>query len=164
MSVAETGGRIRFGARRRGGRMGAVVSLLPFLDIVFGMIGVFIVVFALQNIVEDGAPPSVDSIVTCVEEGRLTAYWPGGEIAGVSTSDRSFELLRSLAEDGRPFRSLILAVGPECARQAFMEGFERYLQAAVRDERRPVGLLLELYPVGGAAGAAALLEEWRGEQ
>lgn len=145
------------------------MSLLPFLDIVFGTIGIFIVVFALQNVVEikDGIQPSVDSIVTCLDGGRLTAHWPDGTDGPDAAPERSLDLLQALGEDGRPFRSMILAIGADCfsARQAFMEGFERYLEvsrsAVAAGGRTAVDLMLELYPIGGATDAAALLEEWR---
>lgn len=145
------------------------MSLLPFLDIVFGTIGIFIVVFALQNVVEvkDGIQPSVDSIVTCLDGGRLTTHWQDGTDGPVAAPERSLDLLQALGEDGRPFRSMILAIGADCfsARQTFMEGFERYLEvsrsAIATDGRTAVDLMLELYPIGGATDAVALLEEWR---
>ena len=147
------------------------MSLLPFLDIIFGTIGIFVVVFALQNIVEvkDGIPPGVDSIVTCVEGDRLTAHWPDGSTGPVAAPERSLDLLQALAGDGRPFRSLLLALGGDClrARLAFIDGLERYLDLSERsvaaDGRAPVGLSLELFPIGDAVDAAALLEEWRGD-
>ena len=149
--------------------MGAQVSLLPFLDIIFGTIGIFVVAFALQNIVEvkEGIPPGVDSIVICVEGDRLTAHWPDGGSGPVAVPDRSFDLLQAMGDDGRPFRSLILALSGECldARRAFIEGFERYLEVSegldAGDGRAPATLMLELYPIGDAADAEALLKLWR---
>ena len=150
----------------------AQMSLVPFLDIIFGTIGIFVVAFALQNIVEleDGIPPGVDSIVTCIEGDRLTAHWPDGTTGPVAVPGRSLDLLRALARDGRPFRTLILALGGDClqARLAFIDGFERYLdldlsaRSVAAEDRAPAGLMLELYPIGDAGDAAALLEEWRG--
>lgn len=145
------------------------LSLLPFLDIIFGTIGIFVVAFALQNIVEveDGVRPSVDCIVTCLDGGRLTAHWPDGTQGPVAVPERSLELLQALGGDGRSFRSMILAIGGDCfsARQAFMEGFEQYLEvsrnAGAASGPEDVDLMLELYPVGGEAHAASLLEEWR---
>ena len=155
------------------GRASAVaqLSLLPFLDIIFGTIGIFVVAFALQNIVavKDGIPPGVDSIVTCIEGDRLTAHWPDGSTGPVAAPERTLDLLQTLADDGRPFRSMILALGGDCyrARLAFLDGFERYLEASAtavpaKDEA-PAGLMLELYPLGDAADAAALLATWRGD-
>ena len=143
--------------------------MLPFLDIVFGTIGIFIVVFALQNVVERGGivQPSVDSIVICLDGGRLTAHWPDGKDGPAAAPERSLDLLRALGEDGRPFRSMILAISADCfgARQAFMEGFERYLEvsrsAVASDGRTAVDLMLELYPISGSTDAVALLEGWR---
>ncbi len=145
------------------------MSLLPFLDIIFGTIGIFIVTFALQNIaeVEDGIPPGIDSIVTCVGGDRLTAHWPDGSTGPAVSPERSIELLQALAGDGRPFRSLVLALGGNCheARMAFLDGFQRYLDISARsvtaDDKPPTGLMLELYPLGDGGDAAALLEEWR---
>lgn len=156
-------------ARLGGAGTAAPMSLLPFLDIIFGTIGIFVVTFALQNIVEveDGIPPGIDSIVTCVDGDRLTAHWPDGGAGPVAAPERSLELLQALARDGRPFRNLVLALGGNCleARLAFLKGFERYLdvstRAAAADGRAPTGLMLELYPLGDEADAAALLDEWR---
>ena len=154
------------------GRASAVaqLSLLPFLDIIFGTIGIFVVAFALQNIVavKDGIPPGVDSIVTCIEGDRLTAHWPDGSTGPVAVPERTLDLLQTLADDGRPFRSMILALGGDCyrARLAFLDGFERYLETSAalpaKDKAR-AGLMLELYPLGDAADAAALLAAWRGD-
>ena len=146
------------------------MSLLPFLDIIFGTIGIFLVTFALQNIVEveEGIPPDVDSIVTCVEGDRLTAHWPDGSTGPAAAPERSLDLLQALAGTERPFRSLLLALGGDClrARLAFLDGFERYLKLSEKpgaaDARAPAALMLELYPIGDAADAEALLEEWHG--
>ena len=152
-----------------GSAAAAQMSLLPFLDIIFGTIGIFIVTFAFQNLVEveAGIPPAIDSIVTCVQGDRLTAHWPDGSTGPVVTPERSLDLLQALADDGRPFRSLLLALGGNChrARTAFLDGFERYLDLstapAAADGPASSGLLLELYPLGDGADAAALLREWR---
>ena len=149
----------------------APMSLLPFLDIVFGTIGIFVVTFALQNIVEvkEGIPPGIDSIVTCVEGDRLTAHWPDGSTGPMVSPERSLDLLQALAGDGRPFRTLLLALGGNChkVRTAFLDGFERYLEMTTRtvaaQGRSPGALMLELYPLGDGADAAALLKEWRGD-
>ena len=148
------------------------MNLLPFLDIIFGTIGIFVVVFAIQNVVEvkEGIPPGVDSIVTCLEGGELIAHWPDGSTEPAAVPQRSFELLQRLAAQGRPFRSLILALSGNCytARLDFLDGFERYLEASAKtlavEGRPPAGLMLELYPLGDAADAAALLAAWRGSE
>ena len=152
--------------------VGAAVPMgfLPFLDIVFGTIGIFVVTFALQNIVEvkEGSPPGIDSIVTCVEGDRLTAHWPDGSTGPTAAPERSLDLLQALAGDGRPFRTLLLALGSNChkGRTAFLDGFERYLDISTRavasEGRTPGAPMLELYPLGDGADAAALLNEWRG--
>lgn len=157
--------------RVRGSSVVAQLSLLPFLDIIFGTIGIFVVTFALQNIVElkDGVPPGVDSIVTCVEGDLLTAYWPDGSIGASVEPERSLDLLQTLANDGRPFRSLILALGGDCsqARLEFLDGFERYIERSAKSDAADsrvvtADLMIELYPIGDSADAAALLAEWRG--
>ena len=150
----------------------ARTGLLPFLDIVFGTIGVFVVVFALQHVIgnNEGAPAGVDAIVVCVDGDRLAAHWPDRESGPVEPPRRSLDLLRAMAASERPFRSLILAIGPGCfeARGTFMKGYERFLDASANPafpgDRPRADLMLELYPVGGAAGAAALLERWRGDR
>lgn len=146
------------------------MNLLPFLDIIFGTIGVFVVVFAFQNFVavKEGIPPGVDSIVTCVEGENLTAYWRDGSTGVVAAPERSFDMLQTLAKDGRPFRSMIFAISGSCykARLDFLEGFGRYLETSVETTskgRQPGGLMLELYPIGDESDAKALLSVWRGD-
>ncbi|MDE0206075.1 MAG: hypothetical protein OXP66_08605 [Candidatus Tectomicrobia bacterium] len=147
------------------------MNLLPFLDIIFGTIGIFVVVFAFQSLVEvkEGIPPGVDSIVTCVDGENLTGYWPDGSTGVVARPERSFDMLQALAEDGRHFRSMILALSGDCykARLDFLAGFGRYLEASAMtttsEGRQPAGLMLELYPIGDEADAKALLNDWRGD-
>ena len=169
-------------ARRRRDRLGGMrddsagrqairLSLLPFVDIVFGTIGVFTVVFAVQNVLEakEGIQPGVDSVVTCVEGDRLTAHWPDGGAAPAGRPDRSLELLGALGNAGRPFRSMILALSGECekARRQFLKAFERYLDVTegpvASDRGVPPYVMLELYPIGNAADAQALLRRWRSD-
>ena len=173
-AVAATGVRRRLdrGGRFRGdstARQVIRLSLLPFVDIVFGTIGVFTVVFAVQNVLEakEGIQPGVDSIVTCVEGNRLTAHWPDGSAAPAAAPDQSLELLGTLSNGERPFRSMILALSGECerARRQFLKAFERYLDVTANpvasDRRAPPYVMLELYPIGDAADAEALLNRWR---
>ena len=153
------------------GRQGVRLSLLPFVDIVFGTIGVFTVVFAVQNVLEakEGIQPGVDSIVTCVEGDRLTAHWPDGTSAPAVPPDRGLELLEELGTAEKPLRSMILALSGECedARRQFLKAFEQYLDVTGRpvasDRAAPPYVLLELYPIGDAADAQALLERWRSD-
>ena len=172
MAGRTTARRIRRVGRTRGrgaSRRGVRLSLLPFVDIVFGTIGVFTVVFAVQNVLEakEGIAPGVDSIVTCVDGDRLEAHWPDGSVAPSAAPQRSLELLGALGDAGRPFRSMILALGGECAeaRRLFLKAFERYLDItadpAVADGEPPPYVMLELYPIGDATDAAALLARWR---
>lgn len=113
------------------GRQAVRLSLLPFVDIVFGTIGIFTVVFAVQNVLEakEGIQPGVDIIVTCIEGDRLSAHWPDGSVSPAEPPYRSLELLGALGDTERPFRSMILALSGECekARRQFLEAFERYL-------------------------------------
>ena len=147
------------------------LSLLPFVDIVFGTIGVFTVVFAVQNVLEakEGIQPGIDSIVTCVEGDRLTAHWPDGTDAPAVRTDRSLELLEEMGNAGRPLRSMILALSGECedARRRFLKAFEQYLDVTRKpvatDRGAPPYVMLELYPIGDAADAQALLQRWRSD-
>ena len=153
------------------GRQAVRLSLLPFVDIVFGTIGVFTVVFAVQNVLEakEGIRPGVDSIVTCIEGDRLTAHWPDGVTAPAVRPDRSIDLLEELGNADRPLRSMILALGGECedARRRFLKAFEQYMDVtrrpAASDSAASPYVMLELYPIGDAADAQALLERWRSD-
>ena len=154
------------------GRRTVRIVLLPFVDIVFGTIGVFAVVFAVQNVLEarEGIQPGVDSIITCAEGDRLTAHWPDGSVVPPVRPDRSLDLLRGLGDGEKPPRSIILALSGECeqARRQFVDAFERYLDVT----ESPVGsssgappyVMLELYPIGDAADAQALLQRWRSDR
>lgn len=153
------------------GRQVVRLSLLPFVDIVFGTIGVFTVVFAVQNVLEakEGIQPGIDSIVTCVEGDRLTAHWPDGTAAPADRPDRSLELLEELGNAERPLRSMILALSGECedARRQFLKAFEQFLDVSGKsmasDRGAPPYVMLELYPVGDAADAQTLVERWRSD-
>lgn len=153
------------------GRQAIRLSLLPFVDIVFGTIGIFAVVFAVQNVLEtrEGSQPGVDTVVTCIEGDRLTAHWPDGATAPSVRPDRSLELLEALGKADRPLRSIILALGGECedARRQFLKAFEQYMDVIRRPEASESGtppyVMLELYPIADAAAERALLERWRSD-
>ncbi len=153
------------------GKQTVRLSLLPLVDIVFGTIGVFTVVFAVQNVLEAkvGIQPGVDSIVTCVEGDRLTAHWRDGATAPSVPPDRSLDLLKALGNTERPLRSIMLALGDECedARRQFLKAFEQYMnitrKPAASDFKAPSYVMLELYPIGNAAAGQALLERWRSD-
>ena len=153
------------------GRHAIRLSLLPFVDIVFGTIGVFTVVFAVQNVLEakEGIQPGIDSIVTCVGGDRLTAHWPDGTDAPAVRPDRGLELLEELGSAERPLRSMILALSGECkdARRQFLKAFEQYVdvtrKSMASDRGTPPYVMLELYPIGDAADAQALLDRWRSD-
>ena len=152
------------------GRQAVPMSLLPFVDIVFGTIGVFTVVFAVQNVLEakDGIQPGVDNIVTCVEGDRLTAHWPDGAAATAVRPARSLDLLEALGNAEKPLRSMILALGGECedARRQFLKAFEKYTDVtrhSAPNSGAPPYVMLELYPLGDAADEQALLERWRSD-
>ncbi len=160
-----SGDRVRSGQTVR-------LSLLPFVDIVFGTIGIFAVVFAVQNVLKakEGIQPGVDSIVTCVDGKQLAAHWPDGGAGPSVPPEESLELLTALDNAGRPFRSMILALSGECTkvRTRFLKAFERFLDvtrnapiAVGRDA--PPYVMLELYPIGDAADATALLARWRSD-
>lgn len=95
---------------------GAALNLLPFLDIIFATIGVFIVVFALQEVAANasGRQLTVDYLVICTD-GRTVAFYsePAGQPANFT--ERQFPaLLDTLAKPAGGIRNLVFAFTAAC--------------------------------------------------
>ena len=132
---------------------------LPFLDLVFGAIGVFVILFALQALQAPAAGPAagVDVVVTCNGDDLVARRAPAGPgLAGRLSA--SLDLLEELADDGGPLRSIVLAVTPDCTgvRQAFIaRGFDPFV-AGRSGAAAGAAPQLELWPVADGAAAERL--------
>ena len=91
------------------------LTLLPFLDIIFSMIGIFIVVFALQKIIssEAGRLPQVDFIVVCAED-RMVNLYTQAETAPRPFSRLQFPELFTFLSQQQGVKNLVFAFTRDC--------------------------------------------------
>ena len=91
------------------------LTLLPFLDIIFSMIGIFIVVFALQEMVssEAGRLPQVDFIVVCAED-RMVSLYSQAEIQPKPFSRLQFPELFTFLSQQQGIKNLVFAFTRDC--------------------------------------------------
>lgn len=156
--------------RRRNRRLGRAsgstgLSLLPFLDVVFATIGIFLLIFAIQVLarVPEIRHPAPAAIVVCADANRLVYF------ASPDTEPTTFErwqaseLVALIADQAAGVANVLLAVGGECgARRHFEDAFR---DAAARladdpDGARPL-LRLTQVPLSSAEDAiATLIVRW----
>ena len=139
---------------------------LPFLDLIFGAIGVFVVTFALQATLtaDGGRPPSADAVIVC--SGTTLTVWQTNAAEPRTANLRaSAELLAGLAADlagsGRTLQALVVAVAPDCRelRARFIDrGFDAFV-ASRRGAAAGAAPRLELWPVADAAAGAVLAKQ-----
>lgn len=145
------------------------LSLLPFLDIIFATIGIFIVVFALQKIVPQasGRQLTVDHLVICTDE-RTVSFYPGPTREPATFTSRQFPaLMNSLAESAGGVRNLVFAFTGACfeTRRTFEEEFAKmtalfHAQQAKRADQTIFRLAFQ--PLSAQPGAVErLLAAWR---
>jgi hypothetical protein len=155
-----------------GGRGTALpsLSLLPFLDIIFATIGIFIVVFALQQIVTQasGRQLTVDHLVICAD-GQTVTFYPGPTREPVMFTSRQFPaLMNDLAESAGGVRNLVFAFTGACfeARRTFEEEFAKMtalFHARQADRADQTVFRLAFQPLSAQPGAVErLLAAWRG--
>jgi len=152
-----------------GGRTTAIPSLnlLPFLDIIFATIGIFIVVFALQEITTNasGQQLAVDDLVICTD-GRSVTFYPGPAGEPMNFTERQFPaLFHRLTERAGGVRNLVFAFTGACfdIRRTFAEQFAK--MTALFHERQTVKTVFRLtfQPLSEQPGAVEqLLAAWRG--
>lgn len=146
------------------------LNLLPFLDLVFAVIGILIVVFALQEVATraSGRQLAIDHLVICVAEGEVALYaGPTAEPARYAT--RQFPALFAALAD-RPeagVRNLAFALTGTCfeTRRRFEEEFARFTALLHdRGERRAV-FRVAYQPLSAQPDAVErLLAAWRSSE
>jgi hypothetical protein len=148
----------------------AALTLLPFLDIVFATLGVFIIVFVLQKLVqhEAGRQASIDSLIVCTSAGELVFYLTP------HTPPRAFALAQlplvfeALTSAGPGIRNLVFALNSTCVgmRQPFADAFTRFTALSRREGTHPAAAFrLTFRPLSAHPEAVEqLLHTWRGGQ
>ena len=148
----------------------AALTLLPFLDIVFSTLGVFIIVFVLQEIGhhEAGRQATIDSLIVCTSDQDLVLY------LAPHTPPRAFAfaqlplVFETLTTDGPGIRNLVFAFTSACLgmRQPFEDAFTRFT-ALNRREGPPAAAAFRLTfrPLSAHPETVEqLLHTWRGGQ
>ena len=150
----------------RAGGLAGGFQLLPFLDIVFAMVGIFLVVFVLQSLYEEprAGLAGVDELIVC-EGGRALRLYSAPDADPVEIpAARVREIFQYLPERQR-VSNLSFALGADCfaARRGFERAFEEFsgrLQREGAATRR-----LNFRPLGSHPDAVtALLARWRRER
>lgn len=139
------------------------VQLLPFLDIVFSLVGIFLVVFVLQSIHEQARTglAGVDELMIC-EDGR--SVWLHAH-PGADPLEIPAPRLRDLKEylpASETVGNLSFAFGAGCfaTKLSFQRAFAQFSQ----DLQRQGGVTrrLNFRPLGSEPDAGqALLDRWR---
>lgn len=140
-------------------------GMLPFLDIVFSLVGIFLVVFVLQSIAPQPQQglAGVDELILC-EDRRELRYYPHPGADPVSVSSARLEILFTELAPRQTVVNLSFAFNQDCfsAKASFERAFAEFSQSLERDgalTRR-----LNFRPLSSEAGAGeALLARWRGE-
>lgn len=143
------------------------MNLLPFLDLICSTIGIFIVVFALQEVAASasGRQLAIDYLVVCPTEQEVTFYSaPTAEPAGF-TQQQFPALFARLAQRQDGIRNLVFAFTSACfdTRRAFEEEFAEFT-ALLHDRRDSQAIFrLAFRPLSTQPGAVEqLLTAWRG--
>ncbi|WP_089718568.1 hypothetical protein [Candidatus Entotheonella palauensis] len=128
------------------------LNLLPFLDIIFATIGIFIIVFAFQEIVEhqQGKLPPVDHFVFCTSDEAVQVFMsPTASPQGFSRRDiRDFFQMLEAASGG--VRNIVFAFDANCfnLQLRFVQQFDRYTAKRAEDTQgRPTAFQLSLQPL-----------------
>lgn len=154
---------------RRVYRNATPLNMLPFLDIIFSMIGIFIVVFALQEVIRSEAArqPSVDHLVICTQDSEFQLYLsPTVDPLRFNRVQLS-AFFKTLAAQGGGVRNLVFAFSQDCfnTQRRFEREFARFT-ALTRDQpvsAKPV-VRLAFRPLSAQENAAEkLLDTWRGD-
>jgi len=155
------------------------LPLLPFLDIVFAVIGIFIVVFA----VHDSRAPTrraalgIDALVLCQRDGQVSLYAAPDAPPRVYADTQFANLLDDLTATPAGVKNLVFALTGDCfnTQSQFLDAFARHSAlprgaspphdpARTDDSAAPRALFrLSFYPLAPQPTAAeALVARWRG--
>ncbi len=145
------------------------LNMLPFLDIIFSMIGIFIVVFALQEVIRSQAAkqPNVDHLVICTQDSEFQLYLsPTTEPLRFNRVQLSAFFKTLAAQDGG-VRNLVFAFSRDCfnTQRRFEREFARFT-ALNRDQpvSTKAAVRLAFRPLSAQENAAEqLLNTWRSD-
>ena len=143
------------------------ISLLPFLDIIFSLIGIFIVVFALQQIIESQSArlAAVDTLITCGDGRNFDLYAdPGAEPVRFERTGLGALFGQLAAVPG--VKNLVFAFSSACfnERDRFQREFARFSDLlGQRPGAEKPSFRLVYRPLSSSPEAVAdLLGRWRG--
>lgn len=143
------------------------MNLLPFLDLICSTIGIFIVVFALQEVTASasGRQLAIDYLVICPTDQEVTFYSAPAAEPARFTPPQFPALFAQLAQRQGGVRNLAFAFTSACfdTRRAFEERFAEFT-ALLHDHRDSQAVFrLAFRPLSSQTGAVEqLLAAWRG--
>lgn len=145
----------------------AGMNLLPFLDLICSTIGIFIVVFALQEVAAStsGRQLNTDYLVICTAE-QTVVFYASPTVEPVKFAEEQLsDLFATLSRQGGGVRNLAFAFTSACfgTRRTFEEKFAEF--TALLHDRHDNRLLFRLAfrPLSAQVGAVEqLLAVWRG--
>ncbi len=144
------------------------LSLLPFLDIIFSSIGIFIIVFVLQNSISNTRSHAlaVDALVICTSDHQVDFY-PDRHAKPVHFNDVQISLLfDSLVRQDGHIRNLVFAFTRNCfeSRWRFENEFSKFTALFYERQNEKVTFHLAFRPLSTQPDAVLdLLAMWRGE-
>lgn len=143
------------------------MNLLPFLDLICSTIGIFIVVFALQEVTASasGRQLAIDYLVVCSADQEIVFYSaPTAEPARFT--QRQFPaLFAQLGEQPGGIRNLVFVFTSACfdTRRAFEEKFAAFTALLHDRQDRQAVFRLAFRPLSSRTGAVEqLLAAWGG--
>ena len=157
---------IGFGFRGREDSSGGLATT-SLVDILLSTIGVFVIIFALQEISDpiERAPLAIAGILVCRNDGSIVAYPPHGNPRDLALSNLAGAFERFAPEGG----NFLIAVHGGCDQVKGPDGHTAFalLQrlaerfSRVVDEKGEAIHRFAFAPLGDAVDEAALLEKWR---
>jgi len=153
-------------ARRQSGQIAPSLSLLPFLDIIFSLIGIFIVVFALQQTVESKAErlAAIDILAVCEHDATIVLY-PAADAQPISFDRSRLAALFEHLGQARGVENLVFAFSRDCfnTKHLFERQFARFAALPRQAVDTPESVFrLSYRPLASHEQAVAeLLADWR---
>ena len=144
------------------------LSMLPFLDIIFSMIGIFIVVFALQEVIRSEAArqPAVDHLLICTDDRELQLYLTPDTTPLNFSRVQLPALFDALAIHSGGIRNLVFAFSRDCfnTQRLFERAFAKFTALARDQANGPKTVFrLAFRPLATDPEALEdLLNTWRG--
>lgn len=143
-------------------------AFMPFLDIVFAVIGILMVVFALRDsqLHAIGRPLAIDHLIVCEQDAHLKLHLDPRRAPESYRPNQISAIFDRLASESTGVRSLVFAHTGQCfaTRHRFEQAFTRH-NSLLREDRSttPVSFRLTFHPLSDdPASVDDLLEHWRG--